>query len=141
MPEIETLIRQVLTGPKLAGLATVTGEGKPWVRYVMIFPNPEDFTLRIAAGAGSRKVAQIRENPEVHLNCGVDSLESAGDYLQIAARAEVTQDDELRRAHWYDGLEKYFKGPDDPSYALILVRPYRIECMTITSMEPRVWEA
>jgi len=141
MANVEDSIREILTGPKLAGLATVTQEGQPWVRYVMALPNPKDFTLGVAAAVGSRKVAQIRGNPEVHVTCGVDSLETARHYVQIQARAEVTQDDELRRAYWSAMLGNYFKGPDDPQYALILIKPYRIEYMSMGSLEPEVWEA
>jgi len=140
MSDIREKIRAVLQGPQLAGLATVTDDGAPWVRYVVAFPQ-DDLSLVIATGTRSRKVAQIRRRPEVHLTCGVSGLDSAQHYVQIEGRAEVTQDDALRCAHWYDQLKAYFAGPADPNYALIIIKPRRIEYMTMSAMQPEVWEA
>ena len=57
------------------------------------------------------------------------------------ARAEVSTDEGERKAFWNDGLKAYFKGVDDPEYAIVIVKPYRIEYMAMGAMEPEVWEA
>jgi len=125
--------------PNLASLGTLTEDGKPWVRYVMI-RGGRDATLRFACFLNSRKVAQIRKNPEVHLTCGATDLGSRQPYLQIQGRAEVCTDPAERGAFWHEGLERYFEGPDDPNYCVVQVSPYRIERMKPDSLEPEVWE-
>jgi general stress protein 26 len=123
----------------LASLATVTEDGKPWVRYV----SPQiskDLTLRIATSVTSRKATHIRKHPEVHLTCGVTDPRTAEYYLQIQGRANVVTDRAERKAFWYDGLKEHFSGPDDPDYALIVVKPYRIEVYPMMSMDFEVWE-
>jgi len=140
MTALEEKIRKILADTQLALFATVTSEGKPWVRYVMA-RGGEDLSIRFATFLGSRKVAQVKGNPEVHMTLGVTSLETAKDYLQIQARAEVSTGEKERKAFWRDELKAYFKGVDDPEYAIVIVRPYRIEFMAMGSMEPEVWEA
>jgi general stress protein 26 len=123
----------------LASLATVTEDGRPWVRYVS--PRiSEDLTLRIATSAQSRKAAHIRKNPEVHLTCGVTDPKTAQYYLQIGGKADVVTDKAERAAFWSDGLKEHFAGPEDPDYAIIIIKPYRIEVYPMMSMDFEVWE-
>ena len=138
MATLKDHILEVIGKPQLASLATVTEQGMPWVRYVMV-TGEKDLTLRFATFLASRKVAQMKKNPEVHLTCGVTSPESADRYLQIQGRAEVTTDEAQRGAHWKEELKRYFSGPDDPNYCVVKVTPYRIEYMAPGSMDPEVW--
>jgi general stress protein 26 len=123
--------------PLLVSFATVTEDGKPWARYVTAVAS-EDLALRLCTSMKSRKVSQIRRNPEVHLLCGVTDPARFETYLQIQGRAEVSTSKAERQTFWSEGLRDYFSGPDDPDYAI--VRPYRIELYTATSLEPEVWE-
>ena len=86
MSELKQKIRESLQDPQLVSLATVTKEGRPWVRYVMAFGD-EDLTIRFVTGMDSRKVAHIKENPEVHITLGAVSLMETERYMQIAGRA------------------------------------------------------
>ena len=70
MNELRDKIFEILCKPQMASLATVTAEGKPWVRYVMALTD-EDLTLRFATFIEARKVAQIQAHPEVHLTIKV----------------------------------------------------------------------
>jgi len=140
MAELKERILEVIRQPQLASLATVTEEGTPWVRYVMA-TGSDDLILRFSSFLDSRKVAQIRNNSEVHLTCGVTSPESAGSYLQIQGRAEVITDEAERKAYWKEELKRYFSGPEDPNYCIVRIKPYRIEYMAPGSMEPEIWEA
>ncbi|HSG29242.1 MAG TPA: pyridoxamine 5'-phosphate oxidase family protein [Candidatus Krumholzibacterium sp.] len=140
MDELKKKIMDVIGKPHLASLATVTGDGKPWTRYV--FPvASDDLTIRFSTFLGARKVAQIKENPEVHLTCGVSDPGSWQHYLQIQGRAELVTDEAEKKAFWNDTISRIFSGPDDPKYAVIRVIPYRIEVNTMGSFEPEVWEA
>ncbi|MCU0611902.1 MAG: pyridoxamine 5'-phosphate oxidase family protein [Candidatus Eisenbacteria bacterium] len=140
MSDLTSRIREKLAAPQMINLATVTEVGTPWVRYVMAVTD-DDLTMRVATFLGSRKVAQINQNPEVHASCGVTSLSEASDYLQIQARATVSTDEAERCHVWNDGLKAYFRGPDDPNLAVLVLKPYRIELQTMASMTPEVWES
>ena len=140
MTDIKERILDVLKPEEsfLASLATITEDGRPWVRYV----SPKisgDLALRIATSPESRKANHIRKNPEVHLTCGVTDPETAQYYLQIEGKAEVVTDGPERTAFWSDGLKAYFSGPDDPNYALLVVKPYRIELCPPMGMNVEVW--
>jgi general stress protein 26 len=133
-------ILEILSRLQLASLATVTKEGKPWVRYVMVVAD-ETLTIRCATFLSARKVVQIRENPEVHLTCGVTDPTVMKPYLQVQARAEVVTDEAQRHGFWNNSLQGIFTGPDDPNYGVLVMTPYRVEHCTPGSFEPEVWEA
>ncbi len=138
MATLRDHILEIIGKPHLASLATVTGEGKPWVRYVTA-TGDKDLTLRFASFLRSRKVEQMKKNPEVHLTCGVTSPRSEDSYLQIQGRAAIATDDSERRAYWQEELKRYFSGPEDPNYCIVKVVPYRIEYVVPGSKEPEVW--
>ena len=140
MDDLKQRILSIVRQPFLAGCATVTDDGKPWVRYVMA-TGSEDLTLQFSSFLNSRKVAQIRKNPEVHLTCGVTDPETVENYLQIQGRAVILTEEAIRKAYWKEELSRYFSGPDDPNYCVVQITPYRIECMGLESLEPEVWEA
>ena len=137
MSELREKITDRLKMLQLANLATVTPDGLPWTRYVMI-GGDEDLNLRCATFLGARKVEQIRQNPEVHLTCGVLDPMEMKPYYQIQARAEVVTDSAEKKAFWNFSLAPIFSGADDPNYAVVIMRPYRIERFTPPNMQPEV---
>ena len=142
MSEVKQKVLDVIAAnqPLVAALATVGEDGRPRVRYVV--PHvADDLTMTVATWLKSKKVADVRAHPEVHLTCGSTDMETSGNYLQIEARAEVSTDPEKKRAHWSDGLSTYFEGVDDPNYALLIITPYRITVHGMTTMEASVWKA
>ena len=138
MSVLREKIHALLKNPQLASLATVTEEGKPWVRYVMAVTS-EDLTINFATFIKARKVAQIKKNPEIHLTCGCTDPNELKPYLQIQGKAELDTSQEIRYGFWNNSLEKIFEGPDDPNYGVIQVIPYRIEYCEPGKMEPEVW--
>ena len=139
MEEIKAKIMSVIGQPFLAGFATVNEEGKPWVRYVYAVGS-DDMTIRFSTFLSARKVAQIEKNPEVHLTGGVLNPMDWKHYLQIQGKAELTTDQAEKDAFWNDEIAQIFDGPDDPKYAIIIVRPYRIEINSYGSFIPEIWE-
>ncbi len=138
MKPLQTRIREIIGLPHLASLATVTEDGRPWVRYVMPCAD-EDLTIRMSTYVDSRKINQIRLNPEVHLTCGVLDPLAAETYLQIQGRARFSTEPEERHGFWSDLLSELFEGPDDPRYGIVIVTPYRIELHSVGQAEPEVW--
>ena len=87
MNELEKKFFDVIKYPHLTSLATITNDKKPWVRYVLAVGS-EDLTIRFSTCLHLRKVSQIKENPEVHLNCGCN-LAELNPCLQIQGIASI----------------------------------------------------
>lgn len=138
MSDLQQRIIEMLQQPRLACLATITSEGKPWVRYVFC-EGSEDMSIRFATFVNSRKVVQIRNNSEVHLTCGASDPVDMNQYLQIQGGAKFYTDKAERHGFWKNSLENYFLGPDDPDYGVVVITPYRIELCSPGSPGPDVW--
>ena len=138
MAELKQRILDILKTPQLSGLATITEDGKPWVRYVMAMAS-DDLTIRCATFVTARKVKQIENNPEVHLTCGVTDPMTMAPYLQIQGKAQLNTGKEARHAFWSEMLSPIFDGPDDPNYGVLEITPYNIEFCTPGSHEPAIW--
>ncbi len=139
MSDVTQRIIEMLQPAQLCCFATITTEGKPWVRYVFC-EGKGDMTIRFATFSNSRKVAQIRNNSEVHLTCGAAAPADMKPYLQIQGRAEFCTDTAERNGFWKESLKNYFQGPNDPNYGVVVVTPYRIELCSPGSPEPLVWD-
>jgi general stress protein 26 len=140
MNELKQKILAKMNEPSLASSAPVTPANRPWVRYVVAWADAE-LTIWFATFKTSRKVKQIRENPEVHLALGVNDVLKAASWIQVQGRADILEDAETKKAKWYGMLEPLFKGPEDPNYVVCRVKPYRIEYYTMNQPKPEVWEA
>lgn len=138
MIDLKARILEVLKTRRVASLATVTPDGKPWVRYVVPTVD-EALGLTFATHLRSRKVAHIRANPEVHLTAGVTQLETARSYVQVQGTAEIVTDTGAKKAYWKEHLRVYFQGPEDLDYCLVVITPYRIELVSSHSTAPQVW--
>ena len=139
MNDIRQSVLDLLQQPHLSSFATLTEDGRPWVRYV-VASMAQDLTLRFATGNHSRKVVQIQKNSEVHMTAGVTDPANARAYVQIEGKAKLVTDKGERDGFWHDGLKQYFSGPDDPDYGIVVIKPYRIEYYTMGQLEPQVWE-
>ncbi len=138
--ELKAKILARLAAPQLCPVATVTENGKPWVRY-MTFMTDQNLTMWAATFANSRKVAQIAKNPEVSLAAGAKDMMSTEPFLQIQARAAILTDAATKKAVWNEFLKDVFSGPDDPNFAVCKVTPYKIEYVKMDRSPTEVWEA
>jgi general stress protein 26 len=137
MTELRKRIIELINEAGYASFATITEDGKPWVRFVS--PQAaEDMTLRFSTFANSRKVRQIAKHSEVHLTLGVGSAGTMT-YLQIQGIARVTDDLAELTAYWKPEMAEYFEGPDDPQYRVVIIEPYRVEVNLPDQVEPLVW--
>lgn len=139
MTDLEKKILDIIRKNPLASLATISEDGKPWVRTVTIWASNE-LALRFCTDAGSRKSRQIERNPEVHLTCGIMDPPDDSAYLQIQGIAGISRKPEEKDAHWRDEWRKYFTGPEDPNYIIVIVRPYRIEYNGSGAAAAEIWE-
>ena len=89
MNELKAKILEKIKEHTLASFATITGDGKPWTRYVVVKAD-DQLNIWFATFKNSRKVRQIAENAEVHLSLGVAEPETATSWLQVQGKAEIT---------------------------------------------------
>lgn len=139
MADLKERIRTLAADMQLSALATVTEDGLPWVRYVMARADDE-LVFRCATRVNARKVAQVERDPEVHLTCGATDPLNANAYLQVQGRARIATDAAEKESFWVPMLERVFRDPTDPDYAVIVIEPYRIEYWQAAAGRPEVWE-
>lgn len=139
MSELERKIWNLINKPQTAALATIAEDGAPWARYVTVRAG-HDLTLSFCTARSTRKARQIAARPEVHLTCGELRPPDGSAWLQIAGRAEIRDDAATRARYWQEGWARYFSGPDDPEYVIVLVVPSVIEYNAPGALEPEVWE-
>ena len=135
--ELKNKIIEVMDRGKIGSLATIK-DNKPWVRY-MVFGHDQGLTCYTTSFAGSRKVDQVKKDVNVHVSMGADPANYSLPYINIQAKAEVSSDLEIKKRCWSDELSKFFKGPDDPGYVVIVIKPSVIEYMSPGSMQPEVY--
>ena len=124
----------------LFALATVGEDGRPRVRTVRGTID-QDLTLRCPTFAESTKVRHIAACGEVHVTCGDTSTDRPGSYFQIEAVATISAMLEDRRKTWSHRLDKWFEGPEDPRYAVVVIHPYRIVALPVGGgPAASVWE-
>jgi general stress protein 26 len=123
---------------QLMDIATVTADHKPRVRYVVGKADLE-LNFRFSTHLDSRKVSQLRRNPNVHAILGA-SHPGSSQWLQIEGVAQISTTKEERNAFWFEGLEPYFDGPNDPNYCIVIIRPIRIEFCSTGSPSYEVWQ-
>ena len=140
MNKLNQKILQKMNEHTLASFATISDDGKPWTRYVVVKAD-DQMNIWFATFKNSRKVHQIAKNPDVHLVLGVTDPQTAVSWLQVQGRAEILGDDETKNLVWYDLLSSIFSGPDDPNYVVCKVTPSRIEYYTMNVPQPEIWQA
>jgi general stress protein 26 len=140
MNELEKKIWKIIGRRQTAALATLNADGAPWVRYVTVEAD-RDFTLRFCTSLSSRKAGEMAANPDVHVTCGNLQPPDDSAFLQIAGRAEIRRDEKTKASCWNEEWRRYFKGPDDPDYIMVFIRPVRIEYNGPGSFVPEVWES
>jgi general stress protein 26 len=137
--DLKEKIYKIMTDSPLAVLATITQDGRPWARYIII-TGEKDLRIKFPSSVNSRKVIQINRNPEVHVTCGATAMASMTPYLQIEGKAKITRDENILKQIWMDELKNYFTGPGDPNYCVGIIEPYRIEYVNM-SQTTEVWES
>lgn len=128
-------ILAVTGGMHVSAIATVT-EGKPAVRF-MALTGFDDLTLVGATLKDSRKVMQIKKNPDVALSIW-SCKEFSDPYVVIQARGTVHDDTATKKKFWNPMYEQYFQNPENPSFVILKFIPLKIEYYHDNAME--IWE-
>jgi general stress protein 26 len=123
-------------------LITVGEDGKPFAREMATFPIEKDWVIWMGTSTISRKVGQIKNNP----NVVVYFYDSKGlSYVSLAGKASLVNDPDLKAKYWVDAYKVYF--PDrDKDYILIKVIPENMEVVSYkyqifwnSTMDPQIF--
>lgn len=131
--------RAIIASDSVAALVTIDADGQPRVRSVNTSAPEEDMTIWIATRPDTRKVEQIRLNPNVALYYNDDAALS---YVSIMGTATLHTDLETKEAKNFleESVLRNF-WPDYPrDYLLIQVTPTWIEVTGHgISAHPQTW--
>jgi general stress protein 26 len=120
-------VRDIVEAAEYCFLVTRGRGGEANARLMQPFPPDKDLTICMGASPGSRKVREIECYWRVTLAYGHPE---AGAYATLLGTATIGTDLEARRRCWREEFRAFWPGgPEAHDYALIEVRPSRIEVM------------
>lgn len=124
----------------LCALATADAGGRPHVRY-MRATTRDDLTVLCPTFAATQKVKDIIANSNVSLACGATDPGSPGSCFHVTGQATVSQSPADRTDAWTQRLERWFSGPQDESFMVVVVVPERTVALPIGGgPAAEVWE-
>ena len=115
--------RAIIDSAESSAFITVDEHGKPHARAMAAFPLEENFVVYLGTNPNSRKVKQIRQNPNVI----VYYYDTKGmSYVSLIGKARLVDDPEKKAHYWIEGWNRWY--PDrEKDYILIEVTPERLE--------------
>jgi len=118
-----TYARMIVDSAKCRVFITVDGDGKPCAREMSPFPPEDNWVIWLGTFPTSRKVKQIKNNP----NVVVFYYDTKGmSYVSVSGKATLVNDHDLKEIYWKEGWKRFY--PDrDKNYILIEVTPERLE--------------
>lgn len=104
-------------------LITVDETGIPHARTMSPFPPEDDWTIWLGTFPTSRKVKQIKNNPNVVVFYYDSESHS---YVNLTGTARLVNNPDLKAKYWKKGWKRFY--PDrEKDYVLIEVTPKKIE--------------
>lgn len=113
---LKSIAREIIAESTHCNLITVDDEGRPRVRVMDAFAPENDFTVWLATNPRSRKVEQIKSNPNATLYYLTPDRMS---YVMIQGVAEIVNDVDKKNEYWKEGWESFYL---DKSKDMILIK-------------------
>jgi Uncharacterized stress protein (general stress protein 26) len=107
---------KLVSRSKAATLGTMGKDGFPEIRAMLKSGNDGLKTIWFSTNTSSRKVGQIQADPRACIYF-VDNAHFKG--LRLIGNAEILLDPESKRKLWQPWFAQYYKGPEDPDYAMV----------------------
>ena len=118
-----TIAHAIIDSARSRTLITVDEDGKPQARTISVFPLEDDMVIWLGTSTRSRKVKQIKNNPNVM----VFYYDTKGhSYVSIAGQARLVNDPKKKAHYWKKSWTRYYPDPEK-DYILIEVTPERLE--------------
>ncbi|MCB2220623.1 MAG: pyridoxamine 5'-phosphate oxidase family protein [Bacteroidetes bacterium] len=130
---------EIMTAAGTCALITLDEKDLPMVRVMDPFLPESDFTVWFGTNSKSRKVNQIKKNPNVTLYY-LDS--DASGYVVIHGMAQLVDDQKEKDKRWKDEWEAFYPNKTE-DYLLIKVSPEWMEVLSYTHGivgDPVTWE-
>jgi len=131
--------REIMASSGTCELTTIDNEGRARVRVMSPFTPESDMTIWFGTNSNSRKVQQIKNNPNVTLFY-LDSDKSG--YVLIYGMADLVDDASKKEYYWKPEWDDFY--PNKPEgYILIKVLPEWIEVLSYSRGifgDPITWE-
>ena len=118
-----TVARTIIDSAPCRIFITVDENGKPQARTMSPFPPEENMVIWLGTNPRSRKVKQIKNNPNVMVFY-YDTKGSS--YVSVAGQAHIVNDPEKIAHYWKESWTRYYPDPEK-DYTLIEVTPERLE--------------
>jgi general stress protein 26 len=90
-------------------------------------------------GKASRKVAQLRKNPNASIAIW-SGKEFTDPYVVIRAKGAVHEDLATKKKYWNPMYEQYFKSVDNPDYVILVFTAEEIEYTDPPTMSMETWK-
>jgi general stress protein 26 len=118
-----TYARMIVDSSNSRVLITVDETGKPRARTMSPFTPEDNWIIWLGTFPTSRKVKQIKNNPNVVVFY-YDS--ESFSYVNVSGTARLVNDVDLKAKYWKESWKRYY--PDrDKDYILVEVTPERLE--------------
>ncbi|MBT8302053.1 MAG: pyridoxamine 5'-phosphate oxidase family protein [Maribacter sp.] len=131
--------REIMDTAGTCALITLDDTSIPMVRIMDPFPPESDFTVWFGTKSESRKVDQIKNNPNVTLYYQ-DS--DASGYVVIHGKAQIIDEQREKQKRWKDAWEVFYPNNRE-GYLLIKVSPEWMEILSYTrgiTGDPKTWQ-
>ena len=131
--------REIMTAAGNCALITLDENDLPMVRTMDPFLPEKDFTVWFGTNPNSRKVNQIKTNPNVTLYY-LDK--DASGYVVIHGKAQLVDDQTEKGKHWKTEWETFYPNKTK-DYLLIKVTPQWMEVLSTTrgiTGDPKTWK-
>lgn len=131
--------REIMLSAKKCGVITQDEQGVPQVRTMDPFSPEDDFTVWFATHPNTRKVQQIKNNPNITLYY---SDKNDKGYVAIHGVAELVNDQKEKDKRWKNEWKNFYANRTD-GYLLIKVTPHYMELINYNrgiSGDPKTWQ-
>lgn len=116
-------VMELLSAHKVGTLATIR-DNKPFTRFMNFYQ--DGLNLYTSTNKLTHKVEDIIQNSAVHILLGNESGSWHQSYLEIEAKAELTEDPVWKEKCWDEHLQKWLEGPSDPNYVVLKLTSEKI---------------
>lgn len=137
--KLMTAAREIIAASGTCALITLDEKNLPMIREMDPFPPENDFTIWFGTNPKTRKVNQIKKNPNVTLY--YQDADASG-YVVIHGIAHLVDDQKVKEKKWKSEWEAFYPNKKE-SYLLIKVSPTWMEIVSNSRGivgNPLTWE-
>lgn len=132
--------RDIISSVRFCGLVTTDDNGQPEVRTMDPFQPDKNFIVWLGTNPKSRKVNEIKNNPDVVLYY---SDPAGNGYVVIHGNAELINDKKDKANHWKEEWNRFYPDKNE-SFLLIKVIPKKLDVISYKKKifgDPKTWRA